>query len=129
MIRKLFLAVLLALNYGHALAEWVRIAHNEQSVFYLEAKTSRKVEGRVMVWVLRDHAGVRVGPHGPYLSSKEQFEIDCPGRRLRRIYASDHPQAMGEGKLVHSEHGPMSWNHAQPNTVTARIVDVACARP
>lgn len=111
-----------------AQAEWVRLAHSAQSVFYLDPAVSKKVNGHVMVWVLRDHAGMRTGPAGTYLSSKDQFEIDCPGRRIRRLYSSDHAQAMGAGRAVASEHGPMSWNQATPHTVVSRIVDVACAR-
>lgn len=128
-VRKILLILALALGGGAARAEWIKIAHNEQSVFYLDSNTSKKVEGRVMIWVLRDHTGTRVGPFGPFLSSKDQLEVDCSGRRIRRIYSSDHPQAMGAGKLVHSEHGPMSWNNALPNTIIGRMVDVACARP
>lgn len=126
---NLLISLLLAAGCSQALAEWVKISHSEQSVFYLDSKTSKKVEGRVMVWVLRDHTGARVGPYGPYMSSKDQIEVDCPGRRIRRIYSSDHPKPMGEGQFVNSEHGPMSWNSAAPNTIIGRIVDVACTRP
>lgn len=128
-VRKILLILALALGGGVARAEWIKIAHNEQSVFYLDSSTSKKVEGRVMIWVLREHAGLRFGGNGAYQSSKDQFDVDCFGRRIRRIYSSDHPKSMGEGKAVNFEHGPMSWNYAAPNTIVGRIVDVACARP
>lgn len=112
-----------------AQAEWVRLAHSAQSVFYLDPAVSKKVGGHVTAWVLRDHSGPRSGAAGGYLSSRDQFEVDCPGRRIRRLYSADHAQAMGGGPAVRSEHGPMSWNHVTPNTIVSRIADVACARP
>jgi hypothetical protein len=69
---------------------------------------------------------MRQGPGGVYVSSKDQIEVDCAGRRIRRLYSSDHPQPMGAGKAVHFEHGPMSWNFATPNSIASRMVNVAC---
>ncbi|WP_394788093.1 surface-adhesin E family protein [Rhodoferax sp.] len=108
-------------------ADWLRISTSETSVFYIDSAIPPKVGNNVTVWILRDHNTAQTGEGGTYLSSKDQIEIDCAGQRVRRLYSSDHPQHMGEGELVHSEHGPMSWNDASPNTIVKRIVDVACA--
>ena len=129
MNKHLLLPLLLALGCGPALADWVRISTSETSVFYIDSAIPPKVGANVMVWILRDHSAPQVGAGGPFASSKDQIEIDCAGRRVRRIYSSDHPQAMGQGKMVHSEHGPMSWNLASPNTIVKRIVDMACVHP
>lgn len=129
MNKKLFFSLLLAAVCGQALAEWVKISHSEGSAFYLDSNYLQKTQGYVMVWVLRDHVGARIGPYGPYLSSKDQLEIDCAARRVRRIYSSDHAQAMGQGEPVRFEHGPMSWNRTVPGTIMARVVEIACARP
>lgn len=129
MNKKWLVALLLAVGGGPALAEWLKIAQTGQSAFYLEMPLPKKAGGHVMAWVLRDHAGLQYGPSGPYLSSKDQIEVDCPGGRVRRLYSSDHPLAMGKGRQIRFEHGPMSWNHASPNTVLRQIVDVACAQP
>lgn len=125
-LRRILLALVLAAACGQALAAWVKVAEAPGSVIYLDPAVSRKVGDNVMVWLLRDHAEMRFGPAGPYLSSKDQIEIDCRGRRVRRIYVSDHPKAMGEGRFVASEHGPMSWNDAQPRSIMGRVVDLAC---
>lgn len=126
---KWFMSLLLAVSCGHAWADWVKVSNNESLAFYMDTAISKKVGSNVMIWVLRDHASVQRGSAGPYLSSKDQIEVDCRGRRIRRIYSSDHPQRMGEGKFVHSEHGPMSWNDVSPGTVIKRIADIACANP
>jgi hypothetical protein len=126
MKKRLLISLLLALGYGHAMAEWIKISTSEQSVFYMESPVSKKVGDNVMVWLLRDHTSPRHGDSGTYSSSKDQIEVDCRRLRIRRVYSSDHPQAMGQGNFVHSEHGPMSWNDATPNTIIKRIVDVAC---
>jgi len=122
------LLLLLAAFAGPVRAEWVKVASSEQDVFYLDTEPSEKFNANIMVWVLRDHLGVRYGPQGAYLSSKDQIEVDCRQRRIRLIYSSDHPQAMGRGKFIHSQHGPMSWNAVDPRSTLNRIVSVACAR-
>lgn len=126
MSRTLFLALLLMLGAAPAWADWVLLARNERSVLYIETPVPKKAGGNVVIWVLRDHLVMRQGPGGPYASSKDQLEVDCAGRRIRRLYSSDHPQPMGAGKPVHFEHGPMSWNFATPNSIAARMVNVAC---
>lgn len=126
MNNKLFLSLLLAVSCSHVMAEWVKVSTSEQSVFYMDSSISQKVGANVMIWLLRDHTSVQHGGSGPYLSSKDQIEVDCDGRRIRRIFSSDHPQHMGQGKPVHSEHGPMSWNYASAGTIVKRIVDIAC---
>lgn len=124
-----FLLLLLACAGTGARAEWVRLANLPQAVVYIDLAVTRKTEGYVVAWVLRNYTGQRVGPGGDYRSSKDQFEIDCPGYSLRRVYSSDHPRAMGEGAAVRFEYGPMTWSRAAHDTLAARIIDVACARP
>ena len=126
MNNKLFLSLLLTLSCGPGMAAWVKVASNEQSVFYLDSPVPKKVGTNVMIWILRDHTSPRFGDFGAYLSSKDQIEMDCSQQRIRRIYSADHPQPMGAGKFVHSEHGPMSWNPVAPNTIVKRIVAIAC---
>lgn len=124
--RHLLIAALLATSAATALADWVKVAETGQSVIYLDPAVSKKVGDNVMVWLLRDHADRRVGAGGPFRSSKDQVEVDCRARRVRLIYSSDHPKPMGEGRFVHSEHGPMSWNAAPPQSVMGRVVALAC---
>lgn len=129
MNKALLLPLLWALACGPALADWVRISSSEASVFYIDSAIPPKVGSNVMVWMLRDHTTPQVGAGGPYASSKDQIEIDCAARRVRRIYASGHPEPMGQGKMVFSEHGPMSWNAVAPRTILRRVVDTACMHP
>jgi hypothetical protein len=126
MRNKLMFLLLLALGCGPAMAAWLKVASNEQSVYYLDSPVPPKVGANVMIWVLRDHKEVQLGEAGPYWSSKDQIEVDCGQRRIRRIYSSDHPQHMGEGKFIQSEHGPMSWNSIAPKTIIKRIAGIAC---
>jgi hypothetical protein len=126
-IRNSLVALLLSAGTVAAHADWVRVATSQQSVFYVDSAKSPRVGNNVMIWVLRDHRMVQLGQAMLVMSSKDQIEIDCAGRRVRRIFSSDHPRHMGKGRAVHSEHGPMSWNAASPDTTISRIVDVACA--
>ncbi len=119
---------LLVSAWAPASAEWTKVASGEQDDFYLGSEVSKKFGSHIMVWVLRDHLGPRYGEHGAYQSSKDQIEIDCRQRRIRLIYSSDHPKAMGQGAFIHSRHGPMSWNAVDPRSTLNRIVSIACAR-
>ena len=129
MIKKYAVWLVLALTGGLAQAEWVKVASTETSVFYLDTSMSKKVAGTLMIWILREHNSPRMAPEGRYRSSKDQLEIDCKGRRIRLIYTSDHPDLLGEGKQVHFQHGPMSWNDVAQNPVFLRIVNIACSAP
>jgi hypothetical protein len=124
--KPLLTAAMLAACSLPALADWVKVADTAQSVIYLDPAVSKKVGDNVMVWLLRDHGTRRVGAGGPFMSSKDQVELDCRARRVRLIYSSDHPKPMGEGRFVHSEHGPMSWNAAPPQSVMGRVLALAC---
>ena len=121
--------LLLALTPASGHADWVRVSSSQQSVFYIDSVKSPRVGNNVTVWVLRDHKKMESGQTMMMRSSKDQIEIDCAGQRVRRIYSSDHLRPMGQGAMVHSEHGPMSWNNATPNSTMRRIVDVACVNP
>jgi len=127
MHKRLVLPLLLALSCSQVVAEWVKISASEKSVFYMDSSISKKVGSNVVIWLLRDHTRPQYDGTVLSLSSKDQIEIDCHGRRIRRIYSSAHPQHMGKGEPVHSEHGPMSWNDASPNTLVSRVLDIACA--
>jgi|GEM_PF-1947979 len=102
--------LLLALSAGPAWADWLKVASTEHDDFYLSTEQSEKYGANITVWVLRDHLAVRYGKNGAYQSSKDQMEVDCRQRRIRLLYSSDHPKAMGEGRFIDSNHGPMSWN-------------------
>lgn len=120
--------LLLVLGASPVQAEWAKVASSDQDDFYLGTEESKKFGDNIMIWVLRDHLEARYGAFGAYMSSKDQIEVDCRRRRIRLIYSSDHPRAMGEGKFIHSEHGPMSWNNVDPRSTLNRIVNVACVR-
>lgn len=120
--------LLLALSAAPAWADWLKVASTEHDDFYLSTEQSEKYGANITVWVLRDHLAVRYGKHGAYQSSKDQMEVDCGQRRIRLLYSSDHPKAMGEGRFLHSNHGPMSWNAVDPRSTLNRIVSFACAR-
>ena len=120
-------AVALGLASWQVRADWVRVSSSQQSVFYIDSQKSPRVGDNVMIWVLRNHKAMQASQSLMVRSSKDQIEVDCAGRRIRRIFSSDHGRPMGEGPMLHSEHGPMSWNGVPPNSTVSRIVDVACA--
>ena len=129
MNKKIGAVLLLALSCTHAMAEWIKVSSTEQAMIYMDIEAAQKGGGHVMVWMLRDFSSPRNGLGGAYLSTKDLMEIDCSNRRIRRNYTSDHPQRMGGGAFVSSDHGPMSWNDIVPNTIVKRVADIACVRP
>jgi hypothetical protein len=105
---------------------WIKVSTNATSTIYLDSTVSKRVGSNIMIWLLRDYNGPQYDGAVNFLSSKDQIEVDCGGRRVRRIYSSNHPQPMGGGAFVSSEHGPMSWNEVTRDSVIRRAVDIAC---
>jgi hypothetical protein len=97
MKNKLWFAVLLLSICSQGMADWVKISANEKSVVYMDPSQSKKVGSNVMIWLLRDHASAQFEGTAPSLSSKDQIEVECSGRRIRRIYSAAYAQHMGEG--------------------------------
>ena len=92
-------AFALALASWQARADWVRVSSSQQSVFYIDSKKSPRVGDNVMIWVLRNHKAMQASQSLMVRSSKDQIEVDCAGRRIRRIFSSDHGRPMGEGPM------------------------------
>lgn len=105
---------------------WIKVSTNATSSIYLDSTVSKRVGSNIMIWLLRDYNGPQYDGSVNYLSSKDQIEVDCGARRVRRVYSSNHPQSMGGGAFVSSEHGPMSWNEVTWDSVIRRAVDIAC---
>jgi hypothetical protein len=106
--------------------KWVKVSTHATSTIYLDSATSKRVGNNIMIWLLRDYNGPQFDGSVNYLSSKDQIEVDCYNQRVRRIYTSNHPQSMGGGDFVSSEHGPMSWNDVTGDSIIRRAIDIAC---
>ncbi len=106
--------------------KWVKVSTHATSTIYLDSTTSKRVGNNIMIWLLRDYNGPQFDGAVNYLSSKDQIEVDCYNQRVRRIYSSNHPQSMGGGDFVSSEHGPMSWNDVTGDSIIRRAIDIAC---
>jgi hypothetical protein len=105
---------------------WLKVSANSTSSIYLDSAVAKRVGSHIMVWLLRDYNATQYAGGVGYLSSKDQVEVDCAGFRIRRIYSSNHPQAMGAGEFVSSEHGPMSWNSVAQGDTMWRVLNIAC---
>ena len=105
---------------------WLKVSANSTSSIYLDSAVAKRVGSNIMVWLLRDYNATQYAGGVGYLSSKDQVEVDCAGFRIRRIYSSNHPQAMGAGEFVSSEHGPMSWNSVAQGDTMWRVLNIAC---
>jgi hypothetical protein len=106
--------------------KWIKVSTHATSTIYLDSATSKRVGNNIMIWLLRDYNGPQFDGTANYLSSKDQIEVDCYNQRVRRIYSSNHPQSMGGGDFVSSEHGPMSWNDVTGDSIIRRAIDIAC---
>ena len=106
--------------------KWVKVSTNTTFTIYLDPAVSARVGTNIMIWLLREYNQPQFDGTVNYLSSKDQIEVDCSARRVRRIYSSNHPQPMGGGDFVSSEHGPMSWNDVPQDSIIRRAIDIAC---
>jgi hypothetical protein len=126
---RFLLALILAAAWGHAMAAWVKVAESSGSTVYLDPAVSKKVGDNIMVWLLRDHHEMRFGTGGPYLVVARPGGGRLPRRAgCGASMRPTTPSRWAKGKFVASEHGPMSWNDAQPRSIMGRVVELACPK-
>ena len=95
--------------------------------YYIDRLVPPKTKGRVTIWMLRDYVKPQVFTEAPpYLSTKDQLDIDCANQQIRLLQRLDYPFHMGKGAPVRSAQGQDQWNAIPRETVIAHIAGVAC---
>ncbi len=85
-MKKLLVAVMLALVSTGAMAEWTAVSEDEELTHYVDLATIRKSGDKVKMWLLKDYKTVQEGAAGEkYLSAKVQGGYDCKEEQWRLL--------------------------------------------
>jgi hypothetical protein len=81
---KLFLIALLVLSSGPAYAEWkFLVTSSDGASVYVDLDTIRRKGNLVKLWLLWDSKKPREAEGKSYLSSRDQWQVDCEEERYR----------------------------------------------
>ena len=102
-MKKLTLLLLLMIS-TNVLAEWTRVAHNDNGSNYVDFGTIKKKGHKVKMWVLTDFKTVQifVGDNTRYLSSLGHDEFDCEEETVRKLDIYWYSGNMKNGEIVWS---------------------------
>lgn len=102
--------MLLTVVSSNAMAEWMKVGHNEDITVYTDLSTVSRAENMVKLWKLVDFQKTPAQDFTkPFRSFKVQIEFDCNqgnSRRVAHIFYSDN---MGGGEAVLTEDIDEKW--------------------
>lgn len=127
---KILAIFCLALACTTVQAEWVPFAGNAERTDYHDPTMTRRAGDRVRIWVLTDYKSPQSLPDAKrYLSSVNQFEIDCANGAYRTPFTSIYSGAMRAGTHLGSANDfQLDWQPAMPQTRPGHLVKIACDR-
>lgn len=125
------LVVLLAISLPAA-AAWVRAGGNNNVGVYADPATI-SVKGRFVTMnsLLNFSSAQTERAIGgkPYRSQKDTREYDCINERQRLLRFSLHADFMLGGEAVRGKADDGEWHGAEPGTLGAALLKLACGKP
>ncbi len=126
-IVKKFTLILLTLISTPVLAEWIRAGSNDSNTLYVDLSSKEQSSGLVKIWSLYDFNSRQVFNGKAYLSTKNQYQIDCKRKLIRTIFSSIHTGRMGSGSTVHYASFPnVDWSPVPPESANDLIYRGGC---
>lgn len=127
-MRKIILMILLAVASNSAMAEWVKVASNENTTIYVDQSTIQRAGKMAKMWHLTDFTTPSKDMGEAYLSTKDQNEYDCKESKLRRRASSEHSKNMGGGKVVYKDTYTSRWKPVPPDSGIEILWKFACLK-
>jgi len=114
-----------------AYGEWVKVDTIEisEAIVYAEDPSTLHREGHlVKMWALFDYQTQRRLHGGPLaLSSKNQYEYECAGKRQRLLANMWFSGHMGSGEIVHQFADAQPWTPVMPEGPEHSLWIAACS--
>ena len=127
-MKKVVLAVLLALAGTATLAEWEAAGFNDQLTMYADRATIRRSGSLVKMWYLFDEKAIQTVAGKSFLSSRTHEEIDCKEELSRSRSFIVHSGQMGRGQVVYSSNKLGEWRRIPPKSFMATLWNIACVK-
>ncbi|TDI77997.1 MAG: hypothetical protein E2O81_03680 [Betaproteobacteria bacterium] len=127
-MKKLLLALLLAIVSSSAVAEWVYIVENKTTgaSYYINSDIIRKSSNKVKVWELVDLNKAVNSIDKKYISAKLHTEYDCKEEQTRILYSVLYTGNMGKGEIIRSYYTSEKWSPIVPDSVGTPLLKYAC---
>lgn len=107
---RFILMMLLTAVSSNAMAEWIKVGHNEDITAYTDPSTVSRAENMVKMWKLVDFKKAPAQDFTkPFRSFKVQIEFDCQQGNSRRVAHIFYSENMGEGEAVFTENIDEKW--------------------
>jgi hypothetical protein len=105
-MKKLPLALMLAIASTGAMADWIAVSKDDNSTFYVDDSTIQMKGEKIKMWGLFDFKTEQVVGRYRYLSQMTQYEFDCKKKLRRDFYSWYHSMHMGGGDVVYTINQP-----------------------
>ncbi len=126
-MKKLLLALVLAVVSSSAMAEWVKVSEDKLVTAYADPTTIRKLGDKVKMWALWDYSTAQEGDSKPYMSVRIQNEYNCKEETIRQIFATSFSGNMAEGNTINRQ-GGRDWKPVAPRTFGEALWKFACGK-
>ena len=127
-MKKLLLALILALVSTSAMAKWIKVDDNYIFVIYVDHATIHKAENKVSMWNLIDLKSERGVAGTKLLSAITRNEYDCKKEQWRLVASSFLNKNMGAGIVVYSSKPSKKWLPVEPDSFTEVVWTIACGK-
>ena len=129
-MKKLFLALMLALASTSALAEWTWVVEDAGIgiTVYVDRVSINKTGNVVKMLTLVDFRAAQGKAKSKFLSQKEQGEYDCKEAKIRILTLSRSDKNLGAGEVVFSDNTPSKWMPVAPGSANEVLWEIACGK-
>ena len=130
-MKKILLAIALALFSTGAMAEWMTVGKSEGATgftVYADQSTAKKTGGMSKMWSLFDFNSTRTSKDFQYLSYKQLVEYDCKNDKNRVLEYSLHSKHMAKSGAIFKNSVPGKWQQTTPQSVSGNLLDIACKK-
>lgn len=110
-------------------AKWVDIGDSHLMTYYVDMANIRRDGNMAKVWTLINFKSVQFIQGKPYLSSKEQYQVNCKEEISKHLYSATFKNQMGTGDVVDTfTYRDTQWEPAPPDSIRAIMGEIACGR-
>jgi hypothetical protein len=128
-MKKLPLALMLAIASNGAMADWIAVSKDDNSTFYVDNSSIQMEGDKIKIWGLFDFKAEQVVGRYRYQSQMTQYEFDCEKKQRRNIYSWFHSMHMGGGDVVYTIDQPDDkWSPIVSGSDAEIVSKIACAK-
>ena len=127
-MKRLWVAVVLALLSGNVAAKRVLVDDVEEFVAYAETDTIERSNTTAKMLILYDYKAKHAYLRWAYWSQRSLGEYDCRDKRAQTLHYAFYAGQMGGGELIlNGAILPGLWSPVPPGSVVEKFWKIACS--